>query len=132
MNREHISNFAFGAAIVAAAVSTNTTTNGAWIDTKGYGSLGFDMFTNAYTDGTFTPLIEEADEDDKSDAAAAADSALTGAEANAAIAAAGASKIGYIGTKRYVRLSLVSTGTSSGATVGARYQLGNPDVAPVA
>ena len=115
-----------------AAISTSTTTAGNVIDTKGYGAVEFVLLTGAYTDGTYTPLIEEGDAANLSDAVAVDDANLFGTEALAAVAAANTAKrVGYrVGKYRYVRLSVVSTSVSSGATVGAVAIKTNPDLAP--
>lgn len=116
-----------------AAISTNTTSAGTIIDTQGFESLEFLLHTGARTDGTYTPLIEHGDDVSLSDAAAVDDDDLLGTEAGAALAAANsASRIGYRGSKRYVRLSVVSTSVSSGATVGATAILGSPYLAATA
>jgi hypothetical protein len=39
-------------------------------------------------------------------------------------------RIGYRGHKRYVRLSIVSAGVTTGATIGATAILGRPAVRP--
>lgn len=116
-----------------AAVGTDTTTAGAIIDTLGFGSTTFLASLSARTDGTYTPLIEEGDEADLSDAAAVDDQHLIGTEADAALDATGVVKrIGYAGFRRYVRLSFVSTDTTTGATPHATAVLGHPHRAPVA
>lgn len=114
-----------------AAIDSDTTTAGTIIDTLGYEGLEFVFFSGARSDGTFTPLIEESDAANLSNSNEVADEDLVGTEAAAAIAAANTVKrLGYVGHKRYVRLSVVSTGTDSGATVGAIAILGRPLVAP--
>lgn len=113
-----------------AAISSTTTTAGNIIDTQGFESLEFLLHTGAWTDGTFTPLVEHGDAANLSDAAAVDDDDLLGTEAGAALAAANSSsRIGYRGSKRYVRLSVVSSGVTSGATVGATAILGHPHLA---
>jgi hypothetical protein len=103
-----------------AAISTNTTTAGVIIDTKGYEGLEFLIQSGARTDGSYLPLIEESDDSGMAGAVAVADEDLLGLEVDATIAAANTVKrIGYVGHKRYVRLSLVSTGVTTGATLGA-------------
>lgn len=123
-------------ALNVQAIATNTTTAGAIIDTKGYGSLTFAFQTGAVTDGDYTLLIEEGDSATLTDAAAVADVDLLGTEAKASFTADTddnkVSKIGYRGTKRYVRLSVVSTNVTTGATVGATAIQGHPQFAPVA
>lgn len=114
------------------AISSDTTTNGAIIDTKGFESVFFVFQSATITDGTYTALIQEGDESDLSDASAVADADLVGTEANAAFAAADDNevrRIAYVGGKRYVRFNVVSASTTTGGTVGAVAVLGNPNVA---
>lgn len=114
-----------------AAISSNTTTAGIIIDTQGYESLEFIVFSGARTDGSYLPLIEESDASDLSGSNAVDDEDLLGTEVAATIAAANTVKrIGYRGHKRYVRLSLVSSGVTSGATLGAVAVLGKAMVRP--
>lgn len=118
-------------AFTPATINSDTTTAGVEIDTLGYESLTFLNRASSYTDGTYTPLIEESDTS-SSGYAAVADNDLIGTEADAALSAAGVSRIGYVGTKRYVKLSFVSTSTSTGATLDSVAVLGSPKTAPVA
>lgn len=114
-----------------AAISSNTTTAGIIIDTQGYESLEFIVFSGARTDGSYLPLIEESDASDLSGSNAVDDEDLLGTEVAATIAAANTVKrIGYRGGKRYVRLSLVSTSVTTGATLGAVAVLGKAMVRP--
>lgn len=118
------------------AISTDTTTNGDILDLKGFEACTFVFQTGTVTDGDYTVLIQEGDESNLSDAAAVADTDLIGTEAAASFTADtddnAISKIGYIGDKRYVRFNVVSTSTSTGATVGAIGVLGHAHIAPVA
>lgn len=118
-----------------AAITTDTTTAGSVIDLKGYGSCEFVIASGTLTDGAYAILIEDGDASNLSDAAAVADTYLLGTESAAGFAATDdntVKKIGYVGSKRYVRLSIVSTSTTSGGTIGAVAVLGNPDNPPVA
>lgn len=133
-SRELASNLYLTSARNAAAITTNTTTAGVEIDTQGYNSLVFAIQSATITDGTFTPLIEESDASG-SGYAAVADADLSVTEASVAFVAADdnvVKKIAYTGAKRYVKLSLVSTGVTSGGTIGALAILGHPAFAPVA
>ena len=118
------------------AIASNTTVNGAIIDTKGYDSLTFVFQTGTITDGDYTLLIQEGNNSGLTDAAAVADADLLGTEAGASFSADTddnkVSEIGYRGNKRYLRLSVVSTNVTTGGTVGATAILGNPQFAPVA
>lgn len=137
--QDGISNIKTALAVNVATISSNTTTAGNIIDTQGYNTGSFIIFSGTITDGTYTPLIEEGDDSGLSDAAAVSDTYLlpsgTGQEAGIAFVAANdnvVKKIGYITQKRYVRLSLVSTGVTTGGTLGALSILGEPAAAPVA
>lgn len=119
-------------ALNAAAITTNTTTVGNIIDTKGFESVVLAAILGVRTDGTYTLKLEHGDDSGLADAAdvAAADrlGSLTAMNASNQVA-----RIGYIGKKRYVRLSIVSTGVTTGvAAAGALALLGHPQYAPVA
>lgn len=117
------------------AITSNTTSAGSIIDLKGYGSCEFVIASGTLTDGAYAILIEDGAASDLSDNAAVADDYLLGTEAAAAFAATDdntVKKIGYVGSKRYVRLSIVSTSVTSGGIIGAVAVLGKADNAPVA
>lgn len=133
--RDMHNNISPAVALNVAIISSNTTTNGAIIDVQGFDSLEFIIKSGTIADGTYTPLIEEGDDSGLSDAAAVADGELLGTEAEAAFAATDdqtVKHIGYRGSKRYVRLSIVSAGTTSGGTLSALAVKGHPTNAPVA
>lgn len=99
------------------AIATDTTTAGEIIDTQGFAAIEFIMQSGTLTTGTYTPLIEEGDDSALSDAAAVADDFLTNTEASAAFAVTDddtVKSIGYVGHKRYVRLSIVSAASAAG------------------
>src|SRR5215510_10645440 len=84
-------------ALNATAISSNTTTAGAAIDLQGYEAMVFAIRSNAWTDGTYTPLVQESDSSG-SGYTDVADDDLIGLEADAAIGAANTvKKIGYVG-----------------------------------
>lgn len=103
-------------AIALTAVADGEDVAGVSIDRQGSDGLEFIFQVGAYTDGSVTPLIEESDDD--SDYTAVADADLTNTEASAALTAAGVSKIGYVGSKRYVKATAV-TAAASTLSVGA-------------
>ena len=116
-------------ALNVQAITTDTTTVGNIINAKDFGEgVNFTVFSGSYTDGTYDVLIEHGDDSGLSDAAAVPDTQLLGEdptsstapEAQAQIGAANQiKKIGYVGPKAYVRISIVSTSTASGATLGS-------------
>lgn len=119
-------------ALNIASISTNTTTVGVEVDTQGFESVTFEVITGARTDGTVTPLIQETDTSG-SYSGSVDDDNLVGLEADAALSVQHSrSRVGYIGTKRYVRLSLVSTSVTTGLTAGASAILSDAKRLPVA
>jgi hypothetical protein len=101
----------------AAAVTDNTATVSSIIDCQGYDkvTLAWVTGTNADADATVVALLEEGDAANLSDAAAVADADMvsqangTAPETAAAYTFADdgeARAIGYVGIKRYIRLTL--------------------------
>jgi hypothetical protein len=122
MLRDLHNNITVSNALDTQVISTNTTTVGDIIDTKGNSAVEFVIQSGTLTNGAFAVLIEEGDAANLSDAAAVADADLLGTESDAGFAATDdntVTKIGYIGDQRYVRLSIVSTSVTSGGTLGA-------------
>lgn len=111
---------AFNAGIVA-----DTTTAGYIIDTADFdpGNV-ITLFASSYTDGNYEPLLEESDDAAMAGAVPLADDKLIGTEAGAAVSGAAAlgdvlPSIGFHSNLRYVRLSIVSTGVTTGASIQA-------------
>lgn len=107
-----------GAAIALTAVANGEDVTGEVIDRQGSDGLEIAIQVGAYTDGSVTPLVEESA--DNVTYTAVADADLTNTEASAALSSAGVSNIGYIGSKRYVRVTAV-TASASTLSVGATY-----------
>lgn len=118
----------------SAAITTNTNTDGAIIDTAGYESLEFYLLTAAITDGTYTLQIFHGNDSGLSDAtqATVANEEVLGSVAVTSANANSTRRIGYVGKKRYVRLRIVSTGVTTGGTMGAVAVLGTPLHGPAA
>jgi len=123
----------------AISPAAATTDNTAWvseiIDTRGYDSLTFLIATGslADADAAFTVLVEHGEQSNLSDAAAVADAALLGTEALAGFTFADDNetrKIGYVGDKRYVRLTITPAGNTGNAFVAAIALLGHPQAVP--
>jgi len=119
-------------ALSPQAITTDTTTNGEIIDMKGFESLLFIVASGTLTDGDYAFKIEHGADSGLSDAADVPAELLVdnSADYHPANDAGGdvsfadsdddtVKEMAYIGEKRYVRLSLVSTSTSSGGTLGA-------------
>ena len=128
-------NITVAAAIPPGSVSDNTAQVSNIIDKKGYNSVTFVIATGslADADATFTVLVEEGNAANLSDAAAAADADLLGTEAGASFVFSDDNKtrkIGYTGTKRYVRLTITPASNASAALMSAVAILGHPQNAP--
>lgn len=120
----------------AAAVTDNTAFVSQVCDTLGYGSVEFVALTGslADADATFTTLIEESDSSG-SGFIAVADAELLGTEAQASFTFAADDKvfkIGYIGTKRYVRATITPANNTGNAFVAGVWVLGHATLEPTA
>jgi hypothetical protein len=128
-------NITVATAIPPVSVADNTAQVSSIIDRRGHDSLTFAIATGDIADAnaTFAVLVEHGDAANLSDAAAVADADLLGTEAAAAFQFDDDNetrKIGYIGTKRYVRLTVTPSGNASAALLSAVAILGHPNVAP--
>jgi hypothetical protein len=104
-------------AFSAATIATNTTTAGVTVDCQGYDAVELIARAGAWTDGSYALSITESDASGTGFTAAPAASVLG---AGQSIGAANTvKKLGYVGSKRYIRLSIVSTGVTSGASLSA-------------
>lgn len=132
----------FENAIGPVVVADNTAQVGAWIDRSGFQSLTFAIQTGtiATSGATFTVTMDEADASNQSDAAAVdvgdQISAVAGEDPETAASFTGANanstfKIGYIGIKRYVRITITPTSNSGNAALSAVAALGHANLRPV-
>jgi hypothetical protein len=122
-------------AISPVSVGDNTASVSQIIDRQGYNSLEFVILTGslADADATFTVLVEEGAAANLSDAAAVADADLLGLETQASFQYDDdnkCKKIGYRGSKRYVRLTVTPANNASAALIAAVALLGTPYKAP--
>jgi len=127
-----------------AAGTDNTAIVSKIVDLRGYNSctLVLETGVNTDTNATFDVLVEDGDVVDNesaptalTDHAAVADKYLIGTEAKAAFTAADddnkCRKIGYVGPKRYVRVTVTPAGNDSGNIFLAGIAvLGEPAIAP--
>lgn len=143
--RDNISSIQLKRAIApVVGAADNVASVSQIIDRQGFDSLAFLIALGAIADvdATFTVLVEHGDNAALSDAAAVPDAELVSQSSNPATApevAAGfrfdsdneVRKIGYLGSRRYVRLTLTpanNTGTWAHSAVAI---MGNPEHAPV-
>lgn len=121
-----------------AATTDNTAYVSEIVDTAGFDSVEFLILIGANTDvnATFAVLFEDGNNSALSDNAAVADDYLLGTEALAGFQYDDDNevrKIGYIGTKRYCRVTITPSGNDSGNIfIAGVWVLGHPKVAPTA
>ncbi|MCK5602294.1 hypothetical protein KAR91_10505 [Candidatus Pacearchaeota archaeon] len=101
-------------ALNGAVISSDTTTAGVIIDLSEYNSIEFILKVDAYTLGDVQVLIEDGEDASLADAAAVSDTFLSGTEVSTNLSAANSvASIGYVGKKRYVRLSAVTDNSAN-------------------
>lgn len=104
----------------AAITNANTAVVSSIIDTQGAESVTLVLVTGGETDAnaTFAVTLEHGDAANLSDTAAPATTDLVGSLANASFDFSIDNltrKIGYIGSKRYVRLTVTPSGNDAGS-----------------
>lgn len=104
---------------VAALTNLDTPYVSTILDTSEFFVNEFLYLCGTQTDAGFTTtiLVEHGDDSGLSDAAAVPDSQLLGTEAGAAFTQASdnkAGKIGYRGSKRYIRVTVTPSGNAAG------------------
>lgn len=117
--------------------SGNAAIVGAIIDRAGFESLEYAITLGTITTAgtTFTALLEESDDAAMSVKNAVDDAQLLGTEAAASFVDSEINttkRLGYIGNKRYTRLTLTPAGNTGASTIGAVAILGAPAAVPVA
>ena len=128
--RDTISKTQIKRVLSPASVADNTAQVGQIIDHLGYDSVSYLILTGsiADADATFTVLLEEGDVSNLSDAAAVDDADLVSQVLGTAPETAAAfqfdddnevRKVGYIGTKRYSRLTITPVNNASAALLSA-------------
>lgn len=125
--------------IAPVAIGANATKTGVVIDRQGYGGVEFvASYGSVTTTGTVVTLVVK-EGDATGSLTSVADANLLGTETLASLAAgarvAGTSKevtkrVGYKGSKRYVSVDAISTGTTSVGCVGVAALLHSPQIAP--
>ena len=123
--------------ISTVSVADNTAQVGQIIDRRGFDSVTFLIATGSVADAdtTFTVLLEESDDSGMSGGNAVADADLIGTEALAGFQFDDDNecrKLGYVGSKRYLRLTITPANNASAALLAAVAVLGHPSLAPTA
>jgi hypothetical protein len=133
--KDLFNNITVARAISPVSVSDNTAQVGAIIDRQGFNSLTFAIALGslADADATFAVTIDHGDNSALADAASVPAGDLLGTAALAGFTFAddnATRKIGYRGTKRYVRLTITPSGNASAALIAAVALLSHPHAAP--
>ena len=127
-------------AIVPAAIGANATKTGVVIDRQGYGGVEFVIGYGAVTTTGTVVTVVAFEGDVTGTLTSVADTSLLGTEALASLPAAtprtaGTTKevfkrLGYVGNKRYVRLTVTPVANASAALLSAVAILGHPLLVP--
>ena len=124
MMRDFHNNIELRAAIAPQNETGTSAVVSSIIDLANYTGVEFLIATGslADSDATFTVLVEDGDNSSLTDNASVADAYLLGTETGAAITFADDNeirKIGYIGPKRYVRLTITPAANNGDAYLSA-------------
>jgi hypothetical protein len=105
--------------IAQTAIASATTTASSAIDLAALNAKGlvFVLDVSAYTAGTATLIVTECATSGGT-YTTVSDDYLVGTAAGTALAAVGTKKIGYVGKKPFIKVSVVTVGGSVGLTAG--------------
>ncbi len=106
-------------------IGSNTTTVGGIVDTALFESLVAVIELGTLTDGDFALKLEHGDESNLSDAVDVPAEDLVGALPSLD-ASDTVGQVGYVGKKRFVRASIVSTNVTTGSDAAVGLIKGNP------
>ena len=135
--RDQFNNLKVVRVISPVSVADNTAEVGQIVDRSGFGSVTYLIATGALadSDATFAVLLEEGDAANLSDAAAVVDADLLGTEVLAGFQFDDddeTRKLGYIGNKRYTRMTITPAANASAALFSAIAVLSHAHDRPVA
>jgi len=118
--RDIHNNIAVENALVSATIGSNTTTTGLTIDRQGNDGLEFIVQSGTVTDGNYVLSAESGDASDLNDAVAVDAKYILGSGSFAATDDDSVKSIGVANDgKRYARVSIVSTGVTTGGPFSA-------------
>lgn len=124
-NRQLSSRISVVQSLVPAARTANATGTG--VDLAGYHTAAIYVVAGTITDGTHTPVVQESN-DNVTFTDVAADK-LQGALV--AITSNSVQEVGYIGSKRYIRVNATVTGATTGGVYAAFVVRGRASSRPV-
>lgn len=112
------------------AVRTNGTGTGSAVDLRGFDAAVISVSFGAWTDGTHAPSVQQSVDGTTYNACATTDldgtlSAISGTASSNTV-----QSVGYIGSQRYVRVLMATTGATTGALSSSIVTAGYPRNAP--
>lgn len=133
--RDLMNNLHLKRALSPVSVADNTAQVAQIIDRQGFDSLLYVIALGSIADAdvTFTALLEESDDSGMSGANAVADADLLGTELLAGFQFDDDNeprKLGYVGSKRYTRLTITPANNASAALLSAVAVLGHASLKP--
>lgn len=114
-------------ALNVQAIASDTTTVGNIIDVSDSLAANLTFFSGAVTDGSYVILLEESESAAFATSNVVADTDMLGQDSDSTdapelqttiTAANEIKKLGYVGAKPYIRVSVVSTTVTTGGTLG--------------
>jgi hypothetical protein len=134
--RDSYNNLKFVPAIAPVVVSDNTAQASAIIDRLGYEEVTFVINTGvlADIDATFAVLLQDGNDPALADAATVSDSFTLNTQTNVSFTFAAdgvCRKIGYIGSKRYLKMTITPANNTGAAPMSAIAVLSQANSRPV-
>jgi hypothetical protein len=124
-NRDLLRRIATSQSLAPAARVTGTFT-GTGVDLRGFDAAVIVVAFGAYTDGTHTPSLQHSMDNATFTACAASDMDGSFSAVSSSAGANTTQSLGYIGTQRYVRVVMTTTGATTGAVSVASVIAGYP------
>jgi hypothetical protein len=119
MTTRDIKNSVDAAHSLEPALRPTATYNGAGVDLQGYNEAMALVYFGAYTNGTHTPSLQESDDNSTYTNVANTDMDGTFAAVSGAGGANTVQRIGYRGSKRYLRVVMTVASGATGAASAA-------------
>lgn len=130
MTVRDIKNNIDSASTLEPALRATGTANGTGVDLQGYGAAMVVVHFGAYTNGTHTPSLEHSDDNSSFSAASASD--MDGSFTAVSASAAGTTqRVGYRGSKRYIRAVMTVASGATGSYSSAVVIRGQATAVPV-
>lgn len=131
MTTQDIKNSIDAAHSLEPAVRATGTANGAAVDLTGYQAAAMIVYVGAYTNGTHTPTLEHSDDGTSFVATTAADLDGSFTAISSAGGANSVQRVGYRGSKRYLRAVMTVAAGATGAASAALIVRGSSTSEPV-